>query len=129
MRILRVVWVFLANGTVVYFFYSGASQVALLNHLLEQDAKNKQLWLYFGLRISIPVLGAILEALGSRAAKFVNIGFFLLIGALFTSTGLLNWSVFEGHLYLFFGLCALTIALVSFFLYRRPKIAVSSPVA
>jgi hypothetical protein len=129
LRALRLVWVFLVNGAAVYFFYWSSSQTAALNHLLEQDAKNKQVWLYFALQVLVPVVGAIFEVLGSRAAKWLNAGYFLIMGSYFTAIGLLNWAVYEGHLYFFFGLCALAIALVSFFLYRKPKITARSPAA
>ena len=57
MRVLRSVWVSLTNGTAIYFMYGGAQQVALLNHLLEQDSRNKSVWFHFVLSAAIPILG------------------------------------------------------------------------
>src|SRR5258708_18359298 len=91
MRILRSVWVSLTNGTAIYLMYGSAQQVVLLNHLLEQDSRNKSVWFHFVLRAAIPILGIVLELLGSRLAKWVNIGYFVFVGSVFSAISIWAW--------------------------------------
>ncbi len=88
MRILRSTWILFTNGLAVYLLYGSTGQVALLNHLLEQDNKNKALWFHFALRATIPILGILLEFLGSRFAKWVNVGYLALVGIVFSAAGI-----------------------------------------
>jgi hypothetical protein len=119
MRILRSVWVVVTNGTVIFFMYLNTQPVADLNRLLEQPNKNRFLWFHFVLSASIPVLGILLEFLGSRFAKWVNLGFFLLVGLLFSYIGIWNWSDYVGRTYLFLALPAFGVAVANYFLYRK----------
>lgn len=121
MRILRSIWVVVTNGTVVFFMYRNTQPVADLNRLLEQANSNRVLWFHFVLWASIPVLGILLEFLGSRFAKWVNLGFFLLVGLLSSYVGIWNWSDYVGRTYLFLALPAFVVAGVNLFLYRRPR--------
>ena len=99
------------------------TQVALLNHLLEQDNKNKALWFHFALKVTIPILGILLEFLGSRFAKCVNVGYLVFEGTVFSAVGIWTWPDHHGLIYLFLGLLALAFAAVSWLLYRRPRSA------
>ncbi len=128
MRVLRTIWVALINAAAIYLMYTGARQVAILNQLLEQDERNKRVWLYFSLRITIPILGILLELLSSRLAKWVNVGYFAFAGVVLSAIAVLNWSDYHGRIYLLFGLPALAVSVVTYFLYRpsRPTTAPSA---
>jgi hypothetical protein len=121
MRILRSTWVLLTNGTAIYLLCGSTQQVTLLNHLLEQDNRNKALWFHFGLKATIPILGILLEFLGSRFAKWVNVGYFVFVGIVFSTISIWAWSDYHGRIYLLLGLPALGVAGVSYLLYRRPR--------
>ncbi len=121
MRILRSFWVSLTNGAAIYLMYGGAQQVALLNHLLEQDSRNKSVWFHFVLRAAIPILGIVLELLGSRLAKWVNIGYFVFVGAICSAISIWAWSDYHGRILLLQGLAALVVACADYFLYRRTR--------
>ena len=123
MRILRSAWVLFTNGLAVYLLYGSTGQVALLNHLLEQDNKNKALWFHFALKVTIPILGILLEFLGSRFAKWVNVGYLVFVGTVFSAIGIWTWPDHHGLIYLFLGLLALAFAAVSWLLYRKPPSA------
>src|SRR3954452_9537137 len=110
MRILRSVWVTFTNGTAIYFMYGVAQQVALLNHLLEQDNRNKSVWFHFALRAGIPILGILLELFGSRLAKWVNIGYFVFVGAIFSAISVGTWPDYHGRVLLLQGLAATVVA-------------------
>lgn len=121
MRIVRLIWVLIANGTAIYLLYSGARQIALLNHLLEQDSRNREVWFYFALRSAIPILGILLEAVGARLAKWLNVGYFTFAGIVLSAIAILNWSDYHGRVYLLFGLPALAAAVVTYLLYRYAR--------
>jgi hypothetical protein len=91
-RVLRLVWVLLTNGTAVYVLYAGTRQDVLLNHLLEQENRNKGLWFHFALWAAIPVLGIVLEVCRSRFSKWLNLGYFLYFGVVFSGMGILNFA-------------------------------------
>jgi hypothetical protein len=121
MRILRSIWVLFTNGLAVYLLYGSTTQIALLNNLLEQGNKNKAVWFQFALRVTIPILGILLEFLGSRFAKWINIGYLVFVGTVFSAVGIWNWPDHHGLIYLFLGLLALGFAGVSWLLYRTPR--------
>ncbi len=121
MRILRALWVLLTNGVAIYLLYASTAQVALLNHLLEQDTRNKVLWSGFGLRAAVPVVGLLLELAGSRFARWVNIGYFLTVGVVFSGVGIYSWPDHHGLVYLVLGLLALGISIANYFWYRKPR--------
>ena len=89
----------------------------------EQDNKNKALWFHFALKVTIPILGILLEFLGSRFAKWVNVGYLVFVGTVFSAVGIWTWPDHHGLIYLFLGLLALAFAGVSWLLYRRPRLA------
>ncbi len=127
MRIVRLTWVFLTNGAAIYFMYGSFQQVALLNHLLEQDNRNKALWFHFALKATTPILGILLELLGSRFAKWVNVGYFLIVGIVFSTISILAWSDYHGRIYLLIGLAALVVAGVDCLFYRRTRSTLAAP--
>jgi hypothetical protein len=117
----------ITNGLLIGLFYRGTEQVATLNHLLEQDSRNKALWMYFSLRASIPVLGIQLAAFSSRFAKWVNVGLLAYFGVAFLVTGIWNWSEYHGHIFLLLGPLALVVAGFNLFLFRRSKSVAPQP--
>ena len=120
MRALRQTWVLLTNAAAIYILYSDVQQLAALNHLLEQDSRNKILWLHFALKATFPFLGVLFEFLGWRVAKWVNVGYFFLVGIAYTAAGIWNWPDHHAVVALVLGLPALAIAGVNWLLYRRP---------
>lgn len=121
MRIFRSAWVSFTNGTAIYLLYAGTRQDALLNNLLEQDNRNKGLWLHFALWATIPLLGVVLEFLGSRFAKLLNLGYFTYFGVVFTGIGISSWPDHHGLIILLFGVLALGVTGVNYLVYRRPS--------
>jgi hypothetical protein len=119
MRLLRPTWILVTNGLAVHFFYKSTSQVVLLNKLLEQDNGNKAFWIRFALWVTIPILGILLEFLGSRFAKWLNVGYFVFLGAVFSAVGIWNWADRYGIIVL--GLVALAFAGSDWVLYRAPS--------
>ncbi len=126
MRILRSAWVLFTNGTAIYLLYAGTRQDVLLNHLLEQDNRNRGLWFHFALWAAIPVLGVVFEFFGSRFAKWLNLGYFVYFGVVFSGMGILNLPDHHAFISLLFGILALGVTGVSYLLYRRPH---STPAA
>jgi|ERR1700675_377782 len=127
MRLLRPTWILITNGLAVHVFYKSTSQVVLLNNLLEQDNKNKAFWIRFALWVTIPILGILLEFLGSRLAKWLNIGYFIFLGSVFSAVGIWNWPDHHGIIYLVLGLVALAFAGSDWVLYRAPSRIPSTP--
>src|SRR5690348_12421190 len=83
-RALRLTWISLTNGAAICVLYVGTHQDALLNRLLEQEIRNRELWLHFALWAAIPVLGIVLEVFHSRFAKWLNLGYFIYFGLVFS---------------------------------------------
>ena len=126
--VLRLAWVLLTNGTAVYVLYASTRQDMLLNHLLEQENRNKGLWFHFALWAAIPVLGILLEVYRSRFAKWLNLGYFVYFGIVFSGLGILNLPDHHARISLFFGIVALGFSCVSYLLYRKSnRIPVASP--
>ena len=92
MRILRSAWVLFTNGTAIYLLFAGTRQDVLLNDLLEQHNRNKGLWFHFALWAAIPVLGLLFEFFGLQFAKWLNLGYFVCFGVVFSGMGILNLS-------------------------------------
>ena len=120
-RTLRLAWISLTNGTAIYVLYAGTRQDVLLNRLLEQESRNRELWFHFALWAAIPFLGIVLEAFHSRFAKWLNLGYFAYFGLVFSAMGVLNLPNHHALVSLVFGMVALSFLGVSYFLYRKPK--------
>ena len=129
MRALRHTWVLLTNATVIYLLYLAVRQLALLNHLLEQDSRNKTLWLHFALRVTIPFLGILFEFLNSWIAKWLNVGYFLFVGIIYCAAGVRNWPDHHALIALVWGVAALAVAGLSWLLYRRPHSTPAAPLS
>ena len=121
MKLFRKIWVILTNGLAVYLLHRSSSQIALLNDLLDQSSRNRALWFGFSLRALIPVIGILLEVFGSRFAKWVNMGYFLFVGIIFSAVGILARPDHHAWTYLFLGLPSLAVAGVDWLLYRGPS--------
>ena len=120
-RKLRLVWIALANGIAIYVQYANIRQHAMLNSLLEQESQNRGLWLNFALWAAIPALGIVLEVFHSRFAKWLNLGYFAYFGLVFSAMGVLSLPDHHAVIALFYGVLALSVFVVSYFLYRNPK--------
>lgn len=120
-RILRLVWIALANVTAIYVQYANIRQHAVLNSLLEQESQNRKLWLGFALWAAIPTLGIVLEIFHSRFAKWINLAYYAYFGIVFSGIGVLNLPDHHAIIALFYGVVALTFFVVGYLLYRKPK--------
>lgn len=118
-RKLRLAWVLFTSGTAIYFQYAGTQQAVSLNSLLKQENRNKGIWLHFLLWALIPVLGMVLDLFQSRYAKWLNIGYFVCFGVVFSGIGVLNLPDHHAQLSLLFGILALGVSGVSYLLYRE----------
>lgn len=126
-RALRLMWVLFTNLTAVYVLYSGVRQRVLLNSLLDSPrTTNKALWIQFAMWAAIPFLGIVLEACRSRFAKWLNLGYLICIGIMFSAMGILNLPDYHAFIPLLFGIVALVFLGVSYLLYRNPN---PSPIA
>jgi predicted membrane channel-forming protein YqfA (hemolysin III family) len=106
----------------IYFIYGRFQEVALLNHLLEQDNRNKMVWIHFALWTAIPILGILFELVGQRrVAKWLNIGYFVLVGFAFSAIGIVFWSDYHGRIALLPGLAALAVGGMDYLLYRLTR--------
>lgn len=119
MKTLRSIWIIVTNGSVVYLFYRAAETRTRLNKLLENPDGVRAAWFSFGMWAAILILGILLELFGSRFAKWVNIGFFGLLGSAFTYIGLMNWSDYVIRLYFYSAIPAFVMAAVNYLLYRH----------
>jgi hypothetical protein len=115
MKISRSIWVLLANGSAVLIIY-----VMTFFRWPGLDNRNRALWFHFALRAIVPILGILLEFVGSRFARWVNVGYFT-----FVAVVLFGMNFFVGsHFYIqrhfnrqwVFPLAA---ACVTYFLYSR----------
>src|SRR5271169_1561609 len=74
MKLSRSIWVLLANGSAVLIIY-----VMTFVRWWGLDNRNRALWFQFALRAIVPILGILLEVVGSRFAKWVNVGYFTFV--------------------------------------------------
>jgi len=109
----------LTNGAVVYLLYRETSALALLHVLLENSSQNKRVWFEFCLRALIPTAGILLEVFGQRFAKWVNTGFFLIVGVLLTVAGILAQPDEHATIALFLGVTSLVVACLDWLMYFR----------
>jgi len=128
MKLTRFIWVVLANEIAVAI---NAMQI-LMNFKVPTDQHvwgtmahvNAYLWFYISylaIRVIGPILGIGLEAVDSRFAKWVNVGYFTWIVVVSYGLSLLPQSRFSR----FFGysgralLVPITVAGVTYFLYSK----------
>jgi len=84
-----------------------------------RKAHSLGLWASFLVVAAIPVSGAILEVFGSRFAKWINMGFWILLATYYLVGAMLEWSDPFGPLVLIIGITLLIPAGVSYLLYRN----------
>jgi hypothetical protein len=121
MKTLRSTWVIVTSGAVIYLFYRAAETRASLHKLLENPDGIRAAWFSFGMWAAIPILGILLEVFGSRFAKWVNVGFFGLLGLAFAYIGLMNWSDYVIRIYFYSAIPAFALAGVNYLLYRGKR--------
>jgi hypothetical protein len=116
MKISRSIWVLLANGSAVLIIYVmtflGSSGL---------DNRNRALWIQFALRAIVPILGILLEFVGSRFAKWVNVGYFTFVVVVVFRMNFLSALAFniQGHFIYRLWVFPLAAAGVTYFLYSR----------
>lgn len=121
-----MLWVVSTNLTAIYVQFLGVRQVVVLNTLLDQQGRNKALWIHFSLWAAIPLLGIVLEVLRSRFAKWLNLSYFAYLAIVFSTGGVLTLPDHHAFVSLFFGAIAVSFFAVSYLLYRKPK---ATPIA
>ena len=90
-----------------------------MNVLLEQSSKNRSVWLSFAVQAAFPILGILLELIKNRAAWWVNLGFFLYYGIVYTAAGALAWPDHHAIIAIMIGVPALVSAAITYLLYRE----------
>jgi hypothetical protein len=115
MKLSRSIWVLLANGSAVLVIY-----VMTFFRWPGPDNRNRALWFQFALRAIVPILGILLEFVGSRFAKWVNVGYFTFVVVVVFRMNFFLVSHFNLHR-LFNGswVFPLAAACVTYFLYSR----------
>jgi hypothetical protein len=113
MKISRSIWVLLANGSAVFLIY-----LTIFLRFPGQDNRNRALWFQFALRAIVPILGIVLEFIGSRLAKWVNVGYFTYVAVVLFGMNFFVGSHFYIHrLFNRSWIFPLAAAGVTYFLY------------
>jgi hypothetical protein len=124
MKLSRSIWVFLANGSAVLVIYVmtflGSSGL---------DNRNRALWFQFALRAIVPILGILLEFVGSRFAKWVNVGYFTFVVVVVFRMDFFVGSRFNIHRHFINRLWVFPLAAagVTYFLYSSWWLAPPTP--
>jgi hypothetical protein len=123
MKLSRSIWVFLANGSAVLIIY-----VMTFSRWPGPDNRNRALWFQFALRAIVPILGILLEFVGSRFAKWVNVGYFTFVVAVVFRMNFFLVSHFNiNRLFNRSWVFPLAAACVTYFLYSRWWLAPPTP--
>ena len=67
----------------------------------------------------MPIIGILLELAGSRFARWVNVGYFPLVGVVFSGVGIFAWPDHHGLVYAVLGLLALGVGISNYFWYGK----------
>jgi uncharacterized membrane protein YqaE (UPF0057 family) len=115
-RIVRFIWVLAANG-----FVAGFTILRLSAALSSRESSDAEVWLDMILEVLVPILGVILEGIGWKFAKWVNVGC-LTIAGFFWLAEAIWWhsDPFFGVL-LILSLGMLTLAGLTALVYRGTK--------
>ena len=128
-KVGRIAWVFVVNMVALYFAIYGSSEVRHLRSLLVTDQSVGPSWQDY-LRGVIPAAGILLEILSLRIAKYVNIGYFLVLTVFWGTICVYNWQDIHARFYAgTFSFLAVIVVLADFYLYRNahiPKGAIST---
>jgi len=128
-KVVRIAWVFVANMAALYFAIYGSSEVRHLRSLLVTEHALGPTWQDY-LRGVIPAAGIVLEILSLRIAKYVNIGYFLVLTLFWGVVCVYSWQDMHVRFYAgAFSFLALIVVLADFYLYRNtpiPKGALST---
>jgi hypothetical protein len=125
MKLSRSIWILLANGSAVFIIYV-ITMTSLGSSRL--DNRNRVLWFQFALRAIVPILGILLEFVGSRFAKWVNVGYFTFVVVVVFRMNFFLVSHFNIHrLFNRSWVFPLAAACVTYFLYSRWWLAPPTP--
>jgi len=112
-RAFRFAWVLAANGFVVWAMFT-----RLFGEPFNRNAQTPQLWLQFSLEAVLPISGIVLELVGWKFARWVNVGYLILAGCFWLAEAFWWWSdPFHGVL-LIIGLGLLIVAGLTELVYR-----------
>ncbi len=119
----RVAWVLVVNAVAIYFAVYGSPEVRRLRSYLFTDQPLGPTWQDY-LRGVIPATGILFEMVGMKIAKYVNIGYFVVLTGLWGIICIYNWHDMHVRFYsVGYSFLALIVVLVDFRLYRnRPTI-------
>ncbi len=121
-RLTRLLWVLASNSIAAYFAIYGSSDVRRLQYLITQQPF-RPTWQDL-LRGLIPVAGILLEIFGLKIAKYVNIGYFLVLTVFWGTICIYNWQDMHARFYsVAFCFFALIVVIVDLRIYRNKRVA------
>jgi len=127
-RLGRIGWVLVVNAVAIYFAVYGSPEVRRLRSYLITDQPLGPTWQDY-LRGVVPAVGILFEVLGLKIAKYVNIGYFVVLTGLWGTVCIYNWHDMHARFYsIVYSFLALIVVLVDLRLYRnRPGMPSSAP--
>lgn len=115
-RGFRFLWVLAANGFVVWSMFT-----RLFGETFNGNLQSLTLWLEFSLEAILPALGIVLELLGRKSARWVNVGYLALAGCFWLAETVRWWSdSFRGVL-LIIAIGLLALAGITEVVYRTTR--------
>jgi hypothetical protein len=112
-KILRLLWVLVANGTIIWLIFT-----SIFGEPVNRTTMNREHWLEFLLKAALPAVAIALELVGSRYARWANVGYLIAFGVFYCSEAARYWSdSFHGVL-LLIGLALLIIGGLTNLIYR-----------
>jgi hypothetical protein len=120
-RLGRIGWVFVVNAVAAYFAVYGSPEVRRLRAYLITDQPLGPTWQDY-LRGAIPAAGILFEILGFKMAKYINIGYFVVLTVLWGAICIYNWHDMDARFYsVAYSFLALIVVLVDLRLYRKRR--------
>jgi hypothetical protein len=113
LRIIRLLWVLATTGLLVRPMFA-----SYFGEPFNRGAQSLELWASFLVKAAVPASGVILEILGSKYAKWVNVGFWALAGLYYCAGAAYYLSDAYFGVLLIMGVGLLIHAGINFLLYR-----------
>jgi hypothetical protein len=112
-RVIRFLWVFATTVILVRLMFE-----SYFGEPFNREAQSPENWAWFLVKAIIPASGTVLELVGSKLAKWINVGFWTLAG-LYYSVGAVYYHAdpFFGVL-LIMGVGLLVLGGINYLLYR-----------
>ena len=118
-RFIRAGWIIAINSLAIYLTVHGSSDVRAVKAYLQTGAPSGGPSLGEYLRGAIPALGILLELVGSRTARYVNVGYFAFVAIVLGAAAAYTWSDYQSRTYLLvFCVPAVVVTLMNVWVYR-----------